>query len=115
MKRISGYRAPLAPRLARPEPSIRRALDSLPGSALQPWRAYELPGVDRHGPTILRSARQAIERITGVSVREAAAEVEPATGTVVQVFTTATLVQVFLLAGHIGGDGRSGSGSVVRE
>ena len=42
--------------------------------------------------------RQEIKRITGVDVREATAEVEPATGTVVQVFTTGTMVQVFLLA-----------------
>ena len=42
--------------------------------------------------------RQEIERITGVPVREAAAEVEPATGSVVQVFTTGTMVQVFLLS-----------------
>jgi len=42
-----------------------------------------------------------IRRITGVDVREAMAEVEPATGTVVQVFTTGTMVQVFLLAKHI--------------
>ena len=59
--------------------------------------------------------RQAIERITGVAVREAAAEVEPATGTVVQVFSTGTLVQVFLLAGHVEGDGRGGSRSAVGE
>jgi len=42
--------------------------------------------------------RQEIKRITGVEVREAAAEVEPATGTVMQVFTTGAMVQVFLLA-----------------
>jgi uncharacterized protein YbcI len=42
--------------------------------------------------------RQEIRRITGVEVREAAAEVEPATGTVVQVFTSGAMVQVFLLA-----------------
>ena len=42
--------------------------------------------------------RREIKRITGVDVREAAAEVEPATGTVVQVFTSGTMVQVFLLA-----------------
>jgi len=59
--------------------------------------------------------RQEIERITGASVREAAAEVEPASGTVVQVFSTGTVVQVFLLAGHVEGDGRGGSGSVVGE
>jgi uncharacterized protein YbcI len=45
--------------------------------------------------------RQEIQRITGVEVREAAAEVEPSTGTVVQVFTTGTVVQVFLLAGSV--------------
>ena len=44
------------------------------------------------------SLRQEIKRITGVEVREAAAEVEPATGTVVKAFTTGTVVQVFLLA-----------------
>jgi uncharacterized protein YbcI len=58
--------------------------------------------------------RQEIERITGVAVREAAAQVEPASGAVVQVFSTGTLVQVFLLAGHVEGDSRAGSGSVVR-
>jgi uncharacterized protein YbcI len=44
------------------------------------------------------SLREEIKRITGVEVREAAAEVEATTGTVVQVFTTGTSVQVFLLA-----------------
>ena len=39
-----------------------------------------------------------ITRITGRDVREAAAEVEPATGTVVHAFTTGSVVQVFLLA-----------------
>lgn len=64
--------------------------------------------------------REEIRRITGVAVREAAAEIEPATGTVVKVFTTGTTVQVFLLAGDVpasswsdspGGDG-DGRGSV---
>ena len=40
------------------------------------------------------SLRQEIKRITGVEVREATAEVEPSTGTVVGVFTTGTTVQV---------------------
>src|ERR1051325_4922610 len=44
--------------------------------------------------------RQAIKRITGVEVREAAAEVETSTGTVVHAFTTGTMVQVFLMAQH---------------
>jgi uncharacterized protein YbcI len=42
--------------------------------------------------------REEIRRITGVAVREAAADVETTTGTVVGVFTTGTTVQVFLLA-----------------
>jgi uncharacterized protein YbcI len=42
--------------------------------------------------------RREIKKITGADVREATAEVEPATGTVVQAFTTGTMVQVFLLA-----------------
>jgi uncharacterized protein YbcI len=54
--------------------------------------------------------RQEIQRITGVEVREAAAEVEPSTGTVVQVFTTGTVVQVFLLAGSVPPDSWSGAG-----
>ena len=41
--------------------------------------------------------RQAIQRITGRQVREAAAEIETSTGTVVHAFTTGTMVQVFLL------------------
>lgn len=45
------------------------------------------------------SLRQAINRITGMKVREAAAEVEPASGAVVQAFTTGAVVQVFLLSG----------------
>jgi uncharacterized protein YbcI len=45
--------------------------------------------------------RQEIRRITGRAVREAAAEVEPATGTVVHAFTTGNIVQVFLLNGQL--------------
>ncbi len=45
--------------------------------------------------------RQEIQRITGVKVREATAEIEPATGTVVAVFTSGTVVQVYLLAHNI--------------
>jgi uncharacterized protein YbcI len=45
------------------------------------------------------SLRQEIKRITGMDVREATAEIEPASGAVVQAFTTGTVVQVFLLAG----------------
>jgi len=42
--------------------------------------------------------RQEISRITGVEVREASAEIEPATGALVQAFTSGTMVQVFLLS-----------------
>ena len=41
--------------------------------------------------------RQEIKRITGRDVREAAAEVDPTTGTVVFAFASGTMVQVFLL------------------
>jgi uncharacterized protein YbcI len=45
--------------------------------------------------------RDEIKRITGVQVREATAEIETRTGTVVQAFTTGTMVQVLLLAGNV--------------
>jgi uncharacterized protein YbcI len=48
--------------------------------------------------------RTEIERITGRKVREAAAEVDPGTGSVVHAFTTGTTVQVFLLDGRLKGD-----------
>jgi uncharacterized protein YbcI len=41
--------------------------------------------------------RQEIQRITGRNVREAIAEVEPATGAIVHAFTSGTMVEVFLL------------------
>jgi uncharacterized protein YbcI len=54
--------------------------------------------------------RQEIKRITGVQVREAAAEVETKTGTLVHAFTTGTMVQVFLLADSVPAGTWSGSG-----
>jgi uncharacterized protein YbcI len=48
--------------------------------------------------------RQEIERITGVKVREATAEVEPSAGTVVRAFASGTVVQVFLLADNVATD-----------
>jgi uncharacterized protein YbcI len=54
------------------------------------------------------SLRQEIKRITGVDVREATAEVEPTTGTVVGVFTTGTTVQVYLLTHAVPAEGWSG-------
>ncbi len=53
--------------------------------------------------------RQEIKRITGVEVREAAAEVEPSTGAVVHAFTNGTMVQVFLLARNVGAETWDGS------
>ena len=48
----------------------------------------------------VESLRNEIERITGRKVREAAAEVDPGTGSVTHVFTTGTTVQVFLMDGN---------------
>ena len=53
--------------------------------------------------------RQEVKRITGVEVREATAEVESTTGTVVGVFTTGTTVQVYLLAHAVPAESWSGS------
>lgn len=55
------------------------------------------------------SLRQEINRITGMKVREATAEVEPVSGAVVQAFTTGTVVQVFQLAGNAPTETWSGS------
>jgi uncharacterized protein YbcI len=55
------------------------------------------------------SLRQEIKKITGVEVREATAEVEPATGTVVGVFTSGTTVQVYQLAHSVPADTWNGS------
>ena len=54
-----------------------------------------------HRQLFLASAdalRKEIKRITGRDVREAAAEIVPATGSVVHAFTTGNVVQVFLLS-----------------
>ena len=53
--------------------------------------------------------RQEIKRISGMDVREATAEIEPASGAVVQAFTTGTVVQVFLLDGNAATEAWSGS------
>ena len=57
------------------------------------------------------SLREEIKKITGVEVREAAAEVETTTGTVVHAFTNGTMVQVFLLAQGISEGTWNGNGS----
>ena len=45
--------------------------------------------------------RQAIKRITGRDVREAAAEIETETGSVILAFGTGSMVQVFLLSPRV--------------
>jgi uncharacterized protein YbcI len=52
--------------------------------------------------------RQEIKRITGMEVREAVAEVEPATGAVVHAFTTGDVVQMFQLVGSVSTETWSG-------
>lgn len=52
--------------------------------------------------------RQEIKRITGIELRDATAEVETTTGTVVQLFKTGTVVQVFQLAESVPADAWSG-------
>jgi uncharacterized protein YbcI len=57
--------------------------------------------------------RQAIQKITGVEVRDATAEVDPATGTVVAVFSSGTVVQVYLLATSIAADAWNAGGPAI--
>jgi len=72
-----------------------KALSRSPDGAAQVQELHRKLFVDASD-----TLRQEIKRITGIEVREATAEVEPATGTVVGVFTSGTTVQVFLLAPH---------------
>jgi uncharacterized protein YbcI len=53
---------------------------------------------------------QEIKKITGVEVREATTDVAATTGAVVQVFTTGTMVQVYLLSHSVPGDTWIGNG-----
>ncbi len=55
--------------------------------------------------------RMEIKKITGVEVREAIAEVEPATGTVVGVFTSGNTVQVYQLAQSMATETWTGDGN----
>jgi uncharacterized protein YbcI len=70
-----------------------KALAQTPGGAAQVQEFHRRLFADASD-----SLRQEIKRITGVDVREATAQVETSTGAVVQVFTSGTMVQVFLLA-----------------
>lgn len=58
--------------------------------------------------------RQAIKRITGRDVREAAAEIETATGTVVHAFTTGAMVQMYLLTPGVHSDRSASRASIER-
>ncbi len=75
------------------KPILYRICDN--SLAFAPSEAHTIKGRPSHFGDEIR-------RITGVAVREAAAEVEPAAGAVVHAFTTGAMVQVFLLAGDIG-------------
>src|SRR3954452_24099791 len=68
-----------------------RALARSPAGAAQVQEFYRLLFANSS-----ESLRQEIKRITGMEVREATAEIEPASGPVVQAFTSGTVVQVFL-------------------
>jgi uncharacterized protein YbcI len=74
---------------------VEKALALRPGGATQVQ--------EFHRQLFLTSAdslRKEIKRITGREVREAVAEVDPGTGSVVHAFTSGTTVQVFLLNGR---------------
>ena len=58
--------------------------------------------------------RREIKRITGRDVREAAAEIETTTGTVVHAFTSGAMVQVFLLKSGGNADRRTNRDSLER-
>lgn len=82
-----------------------RALARSPDGAVQVQEFHRQLFADSSAPL-----RQEIQRITGVKVRESAAEVETSTGTVVQVFTTGTMVQVYLLASPLSAEAWNSSG-----
>lgn len=58
--------------------------------------------------------RREIKRITGRDVREATAEIETATGTVVHAFASGAMVQVFLLKSGANGDRLANRDSLER-
>jgi len=82
-----------------------RAMFKSPGGAAQVQEFHR-----QLFATSSASLRQDIKRITGMEVREAAAEIDSATGAVVQAFTTGNVVQVFQLAGSVPPDTWSGNG-----
>lgn len=77
--------------------------------ALTPAGAVQLRDFNRQlFDSASDSLRNDIERITGMKVREATTEVEPATGIVIHAFTTGNLIQVFQLSGSIPTEAWSG-------
>jgi uncharacterized protein YbcI len=83
------------------------ALARSPDGAAQVQEFHKLLFATACGPL-----RDEIKRITGVAVREATEEVENATGTLMQVFTGGTTVQVFLLAAPVPADSWCGENVV---
>lgn len=73
-----------------------KALSKTPAGAAQVQNFHQQLFSNSSDPLRLE-----INRITGRVVREAAAEVEPTTGSVVHAFTTGNMVQVFLLTKNI--------------
>lgn len=53
--------------------------------------------------------RTQIKKIVGAEVREGSSAIEPGSGTVMQAFTTGTMVQVFLLDGKVAAGAWSGA------
>ena len=82
-----------------------RALAASPEGAVQVQEFHQQLFNDSDGPL-----RKEIKRITGVDVREAAVQVDSATGTVVKAFSSGTVVQVFLLAHRVAASAWSGNG-----
>ena len=71
-----------------------------------------------HRQLFLASAdalRKEIKRITGRDVREAAAEVVPATGTIVHAFTTGNVVHVYRLDGRTSAGAFAADGAATRH
>lgn len=60
------------------------------------------------------SMQQEIKKITGRDVREATAEIETKTGTLVHAFTTGSMVQVFLLTPELSSPKRADRDSIER-
>ena len=73
------------------------------------------PGHAPDSATVVRSENSLVitPHISGIEVGEATAEIEPAIGTVVQAFTSGTILQVNLLAGNVAGESWIGSVPIV--